>query len=527
MSNEIPVDSLNSLISKFGIGGKKPVKRNSPVGKFRQPVPITRRRKKQEKTEFNYSMGPREGYTRIVGPDSISTHVKPVKISIDGLLSESGNVIDGEVGSSRQGKRGDCYLLASINSIRNTEDGQAIFKKNIKQNSDGSITVTLPGAVAIRNQYLKEGKGNGCEVTGVYHITQDALQKAIANAGRSYSKGDLEVIALEIAMENYRAEMVVTKQNLGDTGKEAYTAEAATNHLDGRDFLGYGQSYDATFILTGQKSEVYSCKKNKYNNVKPYKGGEYGYITREEMERREAFNLGSNRLVAAKGMSEVTNVTHRDSDLQRLLDKYQGHEDDFALTFSVRVAKNGPDGATKAGGGHALAVVKITDSTVYVSNPWYPDKIEPIPRGQFEAMATGFSATPMSEKKVSGTYMANAMNDINNGVSSNEADSLRESLNRLIAERPTKIPQKMNSGIAHLSSEKVTEFLDAYNAYTPSKRLDAKTLLRQINNAPKIDLTKEQLDVLNRLFAQIKSNETIKLSAEDANILQSLSNRKS
>lgn len=328
-------------------------------------------------------------------------------------------------------------------------------------------------------------------------------------------------------MENYRAEMVATKRNLGETGRENYTAQAATNHLDGSDFLAGGQSYDATFILTGQKSEVYSCNNNKYNNVKPYRGGEYGFITREEMERREAFNLSSSKLGATKGMSEVTNVTNRESDLQRMLDKYQGHEDDFALTFNVRVAENGPDGATKAGGGHALTVVKITDSTVYVANPWYPDKIEPIPRSQFEAMATGFSATPMNAKKVSGTYMANALNDITNGVSSNDADALKESLNRVIAQKPAKFQQKMSSGITYLEPEKVTEFLNAYNAHKPSKPLDAKTLLRQLNNASKIDLSNEQVDFLNRLFAQMKPDGTIKISAEDVKILQSLSNRKS
>ena len=244
------------------------------------------------------------------------------------------------------------------------------------------------------------------------------------------------------------------------------------------------------------------------------------------MERREKFGMISADYTLSKGVSEVTHVTSRDSDLQRMLDKYQGHEEDFALTFGVRVAKDGPDGSTKAGNGHALTVVKITDSTVYVSNPWYPDKIEPIPRDEFERMATGFTATPMNENKVAGTYMANALNDIGNGVNSQEADVLRESLNRLLASRDN-IKLQFNTGITYLSTERVMAYLNAYNANNPKTPLNASGLLRRLNNAAKMDLSKEQLNCLNRLFAQLGSDEKFKISAKDVEILQSLSNRKS
>lgn len=520
MSNQISKDSLSFIGSKIKIGDLKPGTKPRKARKIVLPLKKIQP-KKNEKTEFNYSMGHREGYTRIVGPDSISTHVKPI-ITL-GDLTGSSNYLDGEVGSSSQGKRGDCYFLASINSIRNTADGQAILKKNIRENADGSITVTLPGAVAIRNQYLKDGKANGCEVTGVYHITQEAIQKAIANAGKSYSKGDLEVIALEIAMENYRAEMVATKRNLGISGNESYTAEWATNHLDDRDYLSSGNSYDATFILTGQKSDVYTCTDSKYQNVKLYKSGEYGFITREEMERRESFGMRRADFTT-KGMSEVTHVTTKESDFQRMLNKYQGHEDEFSLTFNVRVAKKGKDGITKAGDGHALTVVKITKTTVYVANPWYPDKIEPIPRAEFEKMATGFSATPMTKASVNGNYSKNAFDDLSNGVDSQEAEALREAMNRLISHNK---PGKIQQPISNINPKKINKYIAAYNKTKHSEPLNARILLRSLNNASKMNLSKEQSDFINRLITQMSSDEKIKISDKDVKILQSLLNRKS
>ena len=84
-----------------------------------------------------------------------------------------------------------------------------------------------------------------------------------------------------------------------------------------------------------------------------------------------------------------------------MLNQYAGKEQQYALTFGVRVAKNGPDGSTKAGSGHAITIVKITNNVIYVSNPWHPDKIEPIPREDFINMCTSLTAMPVGQNKIS------------------------------------------------------------------------------------------------------------------------------
>lgn len=211
-------NNFDKLIQYVSGGDETETVKKTP-SKIKIEIGKNQKEKKSERSTVDYRMGPREGNTRIVGAENISTKITSGRTSLSGLVSNMNQnpalaSPDGYFGSSIQGRRGDCYLLAEINAIRHTDHGQEILNKNVKANDDGSITVTLPGAVAIRNQYIKEGKGAKCEITGVYHITASAVAKARSQAGKAYSKGDIEIIALEIAMENYHAEMVKTKQNL-------------------------------------------------------------------------------------------------------------------------------------------------------------------------------------------------------------------------------------------------------------------------------------------------------------------------
>ena len=250
-------------------------------------VPVGQKTETQSKSKnrtFDYELGPREGNTRIVGPDSISSasgtntttsHLNGIA-SLYHRLQENNTQIttnDGYFGTSNQRLRGDCYLLAEINGIRNTQHGQEILKQNVRTNADGSMTVTLPGAVKFRNKCIQDGNGDKCEVTGTYHITKDALKKAQRLAGDSYSQGDIEIIALEIAMENFRAEMLQTNKNLGNRRTRLGELEDTTNIeqvQDGTDYLSGGFAFEAAFLLTGQKSEVY---RNSQKHTQLYKDG--------------------------------------------------------------------------------------------------------------------------------------------------------------------------------------------------------------------------------------------------------------
>lgn len=81
---------------------------------------------------------------------------------------------------SYQGGAGDCWLLAAINAIARSKKGLELLNNFLKVNSDGSVTVHLRGA------------------NKTYTISKKDLY-----AARELSTGDLDVRAIEIAVERY------------------------------------------------------------------------------------------------------------------------------------------------------------------------------------------------------------------------------------------------------------------------------------------------------------------------------------
>ncbi len=377
-------------------------------------IEMNRRQNSTPENKKPYELGPEKNGHRIIDSDNVSNPKAPgsseatTRDTAPSKIEEYKENIDspnGKIDDFRQGKRGDCYLLSTIESIKGTADGQAILSKNIKQNKDGSITVTLPGAVAVKNHYKEMGYEDKCAITGQYTITQAALEKAKSMAGKSYAYGDIEVIAYELAMEALRAEINQTNKAIGIKSERFIAGQIGP--MSENDTLAGGFTYDAVYLLTGQKSDLYEAGKEKRANAKLYRPGEFGYVG----EHKKGYALGK-----AKGIVEIEHYYNKESDLQRMLDKYKGHEDEFTITVGVIVAQNGPDGSTKAGGGHALSVYKITDEYVEVINPWDTTKHERIPRGEFEKMAVRLNVAPVSKEHFDDFYVINGIDKKRNKI---------------------------------------------------------------------------------------------------------------
>lgn len=99
-----------------------------------------------------------------------------------------------------QGSTGDCWLLASINAIAETENGRNFIKNFISVNPDTQdVTVKLNGG---KDEYV---------------ITQDELLK-----NGKLSKGDYDLRAVEIAFKRHYSEMTPPKTIDGGRSIEAF-----------------------------------------------------------------------------------------------------------------------------------------------------------------------------------------------------------------------------------------------------------------------------------------------------------------
>lgn len=283
--------------------------------------------------------------------------------------------LDGKFDTAYQIGKGDCYLLASINALSQTEEGQKLLQQNVKVSTNDKgekvYTISFPGAANAR-EALISGKGNASigqlpedkvHIQGSYTITEAELNDAAKRAGKDYSAGDKDVLLLEVAYEKYRKDVAQTiKDNHIDPRKTKYVAGLGISNVSG-DTLSGGNAAEATYILTGKKSLVYE---NKSNIPTCY--------VDSNMQMHILEDENGNLVKAGVMAVENTQNANIDSILDKLRkDSADGKIDDFAASVSFIVSSQEVNGSTIKGGGHALTIRKVTENEVILSNPWDPD----------------------------------------------------------------------------------------------------------------------------------------------------------
>lgn len=281
--------------------------------------------------------------------------------------------IDGNFENSRQVSEGDCYLMATINSIRELDNGQQMLKDLVKvetnENGEKIYTVTFPGAQVAAEGLRTDDRVDPDKmyITGTYTFTETEMQDILKLAGKNYSLGDGDVILLEAAFERYRTEVAQTL----DANLELKTERGFAGTQTGRNrenILAGGFSEDPIFIMTGKQSSVYST----YSDNPPYG------LSYEDLQKGEAVVMSTNqcslRALSKSAVSEIDGELTKDQeDLNRMLDSVMkdgedGQIDNIAVASFVMVR---PDGKK---GGHALTLKSVTADTVILINPWHPDK---------------------------------------------------------------------------------------------------------------------------------------------------------
>ena len=301
---------------------------------------------------------------------------------------EQGNVtqkisaeIDGDFGLSRQVSEGDCYLMATINSIRELDNGQEMLKNLVKieTNSNGEkvYTVTFPGALVAAEGLKTDSKvdPNKMYITGTYTFTESEMEEILKQAGQRYSIGDGDVILLEAAFEKYRNEVAQTLDANPSLNQKMGLAGTQTGS-DRQNILSGGFSEDPTFILTGRQSCVYSIHKDN-----PPFGLSYEDLRQGQISVLPTHKQTGELTKAA--VSEVDGKITKDKEkLNEMLDSIMndakdGRTDNIAIASFQTVHANGKLG------GHALTIKSVTADTVTLVNPWHPDKEVTMSREDF------------------------------------------------------------------------------------------------------------------------------------------------
>lgn len=215
--------------------------------------------------------------------------------------------LDGEIGSAKQIKN-DCWLLAGLYALGNTSKG----KKYIED----SIGCTYGNSAYVRFSGLN---------TTIF-IPQMTL--GAAKQSRNYVKGDDDLLAIEVATEYFKKQLIANKEAVKNTNPNIINGKHSSGNID--DPLAGGFSSDIMYLITGKKAITF-------------------------------FNKSG---LAFKQIEKTI------KDMQKNPDKY-------AMTCNFKEAKNGLYIH------HAYAIKKVDDKFVTLINPHNAAKEEKISISDF------------------------------------------------------------------------------------------------------------------------------------------------
>lgn len=302
--------------------------------------------------------------------------------------------VDGNFDTSYQKGRGDCYLLAGLNSLRESSQGREDLKKIITTGKDPktgetTYTVTFPGAKKVREKLLAAGvPEKDINIKESYTYTESQLHEKAKLAGPKYSVGDKDVLLLEVSYEQYRtdakndkADLKKAKPNMSDRDIEVALHVRGMNARDAKDNLRSGQGGDAVFMLTGREPQEFqrTSVANSTDNA--------------------VCSIDSNLNMSVVGGFKVDKKQSQqmDSMLNKIeQDCKDGKLDNYSATVNFNVSQQTVNGKVIAGGGHAFSISKVEGDKVYLRNPWDPTKEIVMTRDEIKKAATGISLTPLS-----------------------------------------------------------------------------------------------------------------------------------
>lgn len=159
---------------------------------------------------------------------------------------EKVNDANGQIGEFKQGGTGDCWLLSAVTALNNNDAGKEMLKDIVKADGNGNVTVSLKGA------------------NKTYTISADELDSKDFGE-KSYSKGDRDVLAIEVAVEKFRTEILEMKNKGQDVSQYSSFFSSAMNT---EDVLDGGDPIEAIQLLTGKSASLVTSGADNFEEIK-------------------------------------------------------------------------------------------------------------------------------------------------------------------------------------------------------------------------------------------------------------------
>lgn len=326
-----------------------------------------------------------EEWAKVIATPDVPTPIDPIKPEPPIKKPEKDKLgLDNYYGNSFQKSQGDCYLLATINSIRNVSGGQEYLqglRTEKTVNGEKIYTFKLPGA-ELAAKSLKDDNLSNVFITGEYSFTEDEVRDILAKEGQRYSKGDPDVILLEAAFEKYREEVQQTLEANNLSAEEYWQIAGMVTGRKDHNILSGGWEHDAIFILTGKKSEYYSS--SDYDEIP--------ILSSKALKDNMAVPVLTGTQYKAQSIDEIDgNIRRTNYALNKMLNKIQKDFEDDNKADLVATASFKVGSSLEDSGGHAFTVKKVTDNEVILINPWYPDRELKMSREMFSECCTSMT----------------------------------------------------------------------------------------------------------------------------------------
>ena len=208
-------------------------------------------------------------------------------------------IVDEEIGNTKQQGTGDCWLLSSVNSLKETDFGKKIISDSLEYDNDGAIVHTYFGDYNISYDEIVQAKDEIVEKNG--------------KTAPKYSIGDDDMLVIELGIQKLLLDIkngVISEEDL-EPYNNSQTRKISIDLND--NVLNYRHESEVLFYLAGYitKSAISNSDKvdilNKFNN-----NPEKSFLTTGFYENVAVQDINGNEVLLNSDHSYcVKNVTSK------------------------------------------------------------------------------------------------------------------------------------------------------------------------------------------------------------------------